>query len=71
MEYIKDKLFNVKYKKHNIEDIINRKQKNYNKFTKWLEKDEYFTIVILTSIIVLLIDFLFVKNFIDIIKLIP
>lgn len=71
MEYIKDRLFSVKYKKHNIEDIVNGKIKTNNRFTKWLEKDEYFTLVILTSIIVLFVDFLFVKNFIDIIKLIP
>ena len=69
MEYIKDKLFSVK--KNNIESVINKKQKKHNRFIKWLEKDEYFTIVILTSIIALLIDFLFVKKFIDIIKLIP
>ena len=71
MEYIKDRLFSVKYKKHNIEDIVNGKTKTTTRFTKWLEKDEYFTLVILTSIIVLFVDFLFVKNFIDIIKLIP
>ena len=69
MEYIKDRLFSVK--KNNIESVINKKQKKHNRFIKWLEKDEYFTIVILTSIIALLIDFLFVKKFIDIIKLIP
>ena len=69
MEYIKDKLFSVK--KNNIESVINKKQKKHNRFIKWLEKDEYFTIVILTSIIVLLIDFIFVKKFIDIIKFIP
>lgn len=69
MEYTKDMIFNIKYKENKSKLIANGKHKLIRKIVQWIKKDGYFTLTILTSIVVLVIDFLVVKKFIDTIKL--
>ena len=69
MEYTKDIILGIKYKNNKTKAINNSKHKMFRKIVDWVKKDEYFTMVILTSIVVLTIDFLVVKKFVDILKL--
>ena len=71
MEYTKDMVFSIKYKNCKEKSVIKEKHKWFGKIAKWIQKDEYFTVVILISIVVLTIDFLVVRKFIEIIKLLP
>lgn len=71
MEYTKDMVFSIKYKNSKKKSVIKEKHKWLEKIVEWIQKDEYFTVVILMSIVVLTIDFFVVKKFIQIIKLLP
>ena len=66
MEYTKDMIFNLKYRSNKVKSIAKEKKSIAKRFVRWLEKDDYFVAVILTSIVVLIIDFFVVKKFIEI-----
>lgn len=71
MEYTKDMVFTIKYKNSKEKSVVRKKHKWIEKMARWIKKDEYFTVVILMSLVVLTIDFFVVKKFIEIIKLLP
>lgn len=69
MEYTKDVILNMNYGKKKIFN------KNF-KIKSWIitahkkmENDQYFTVTMCISIIALIIDFLIIKRFVDIINL--
>ena len=69
MEYTNDVVFNIRYKKDEIDNVTYRKCRKLKKLIKKIENDEYFTVVICVSMIALFIDFLLVKQFIDVVNL--
>lgn len=63
MEYTNDVIFNVKYKSEtDCYNIV--KYPKIHKILKKLEKDNYFKLTILISIIFLFIDCLIIRDFI-------
>ncbi len=64
MEYTKDIVFNVKRVKKT--SLLHIKIK---KMLKLIQKDNYFTLTIIISILCLSLDYLIVKRFIEIVSL--
>ena len=69
MEYTNDVIFKVHYKKDEIDRVTYGRYKKLKKLIKWMEKDEYFTLVMIVSSVVLAVDIMLVKQFIEILKL--
>lgn len=69
MEYTNDIILNIKYKGDKKKENLKVKHRVLKTIIKKIYDDEFFTISILVSIIVLIIDFLFVKHFIKILNL--
>ena len=69
MEYTNDVILNVQYKKDEVKSDKCVKHKRLSRIKKKIENDEYFTLTIVISIIVLFIDYLVIKEFVDIINL--
>ncbi len=70
MEYTNDMIFNVRYKKENINVCPKGKIKSIKKFINWAEKDGYFTITMIVSVGALILDFFMIKQFVEIINLV-
>lgn len=68
MEYTNDVIFNVEYKGES-ECVNSTKNSRFNKLLKIFEKDSYFTLTIIVSIIFLFIDYLIINRFIEILNL--
>lgn len=69
MEYTKDVILNMNYGKKKIFNK-NLKIKSWIITAhKKMENDQYFTVTMCISIIALIIDFLIIKRFVDIINL--
>lgn len=64
MEYTKDVIFNVKCVKK-----TNYIHKIFKKIIQIIQKDNYFTLTIIISMLCLSIDYLIVKRFIEIVNL--
>ena len=69
MEYTNDIILNVKYRGDKKKENLKIKHKALKTIIKKIYDDEFLTISILVSVIVLIIDFLFVKHFIKILNL--
>jgi len=69
MEYTNDVIFKIHYKKDEIDVGNHSKCRKFKKLLVKFEKDEYFTIVMLVSVVVLFIDFFIFKSFIEIVNL--
>lgn len=69
MEYTNDIILNVKYRGDKKKESLKIKHKALKTIIKKIYNDEFLTISILVSVIVLIIDFLFVKHFIKILNL--
>lgn len=69
MEYTNDVIFKVRYKKDEIDKDIYGKHKLFRKLIRKIEDDEYLTLVVVVSIATLTFDFLIVKQFVEIVKL--
>ena len=69
MEYTNDVIFNVRYKKDEINSITYNRRKILKRIANWNKKDEYFCFVLVVSTSVMIIDFLMVKQFMEILKL--
>ncbi len=68
MEYTNDVIFNVKYKNGTESGTITKISK-FRKLLKLIEKDNYFTLTIIISVIFLFIDYLIVCRFIELLNL--
>lgn len=69
MEYTNDVIFNVRYKKDEINSIAYNKHRIIKRIVNWIKKDDYFCLVLFVSTSTIIIDFLMVKHFIEILKL--
>lgn len=69
MEYTKDVILNVNYRKRKIYNKNFRIRNWLNKLHKKMEHDQYFTVTMCISFIALLFDFLIIKRFVDIVNL--
>ena len=64
MEYTKDIIFSVKTIKKN-----NKITKIFQKIRKLIQKDNYFTLTIIVSVLCLGLDYLIIQRFIEIVNL--
>jgi len=64
MEYTKDIIFSVKTIKKNNKTI-----KIFQKIRKLVQKDNYFTLTIIVSVLCLGLDYLIIQRFIEIVNL--
>ena len=69
MEYTNDVIFKIRYKKDELDVVTYGRHRKLKKLLKKIEDDEYFTIVMIISAIVLFLDFLMIKQFIEIVNL--
>ena len=68
MEYTKDVILNVNYRKRRIYNKNFRIKKVIKKLHEKMEKDQYFTVTMCVGLIALVVDFLIIKRFVDIIN---
>lgn len=69
MGYTKDVFFKLHYKKSCVDSGTYCRNSKIKKWKKKIEEDQYFTVVMIISAIVLFIDFVLLKEFIDTVNL--
>lgn len=68
MEYTNDVIFNVKYQNESSNTTI-VKHPRFHKILEKMDRDNYLILTIIISIIILFIDYLIIKRFIEIVSL--
>ena len=69
MEYTNDVIFKIRYKKDEVDIVTYGMHGKLKKILKIIENDNYFTVVMIVSVSVLVMDFFMIKQFIEIVNL--